>query len=91
MFGCFEKPSMLVEFAMNPPIFKLSMDIEVFNFSMGGQFHQHPSQMHFWLFYLIVYRWYHKVQMDEQVYMNLWTIKQNVNESFEEYYEHIMI
>jgi hypothetical protein len=47
MFGCFEKPSMLVEFAMNPPILKLSMDIEGFNFSTGGQFHQHPSQMHF--------------------------------------------
>jgi len=29
--------------------------------------------------------------MDEQVYMNLWTIKQNVNESLEEYYEHIRI
>jgi hypothetical protein len=52
MFGCFEKPSMSMEFAMNPLSFLLPTDIEGFNFSMGGQFHQHPSHMHFSLFYL---------------------------------------
>jgi hypothetical protein len=35
------------------------------------------------------YRWYHKVQMHEQVYMNLQT-KQNLNERVKEYYEQIL-
>jgi hypothetical protein len=35
-------------------------------------------------------RWYHKMQTNEQVYMNLQTIKYNFNEWMEEYYEHIL-
>lgn len=27
-----------------------------------------------------LWRWYRKVQMDEQIYMTLWTVKQNLNE-----------
>ncbi len=36
------------------------------------------------------YKRYHKVQTYEQVYMNLWTIKQNLNKWVEEYYERIL-
>jgi hypothetical protein len=35
-------------------------------------------------------KWYQKVQMDEQVYMALWMIKQGGDKKVEVYYERIL-
>jgi hypothetical protein len=55
----------------------------------GNHFANSHSDCTFDDFAQVFCRQYHKMQINEQVYMNLQTIKPSFNEWMEEYYEHI--
>jgi hypothetical protein len=64
-----------------------AMDIVGHDFNLGRQLCELSPKCTFNKFAQMFYRRYRKVQTNEQVYMTLKIIKQNLNEKVEEYYE----
>lgn len=64
-----------------------SMDIVRHSLTLGGQLYEQAHNCTFNEFTQVLCKKYCKVQTYEQIYMTLRTVKQNMNERVEEYYE----